>query len=246
MSNDSLIQKPCICGARAPGFCTYNITPDNCHFQRNVSYSRIDLMERVRLAICKELDVNPATHSYKYLAEAAITAIQSIGVTKEPRAESVNSEQQGSVSAEVPTDRNHAPSEYKGGAPFITPQDCDPKTNPLFAMIPPTEKHPSLKIASRQAAEQLTALKSVCSSEIPYNKCPDCGADMIEVCSGLENVSRGEAASSCRHSDYCEKPPKPVMRSDEPVAYVRDIDGTGSLHICAKGDPGAIGVVYAD
>jgi transcriptional regulator with XRE-family HTH domain len=25
----------------------------------------------------------------------------------------------------------------------------------------------------------------------------------------------------------------------EPVAYLRDLDGTGSLHVCAKGDPGA-------
>lgn len=38
--------------------------------------------------------------------------------------------------------------------------------------------------------------------------------------------------------------PKPV--SGEPVAYVRDLDGTGSLHICAKGDPGARGVAYDD
>lgn len=28
------------------------------------------------------------------------------------------------------------------------------------------------------------------SSEIPYNKCPDCGADMMEVCSGLESMCR--------------------------------------------------------
>lgn len=46
------------------------------------------------------------------------------------------------------------------------------------------------------------------------DKCPDCGADMIEVCSGLENISRGDAASSCCHSDYCEKPLKPVSIGD--------------------------------
>jgi hypothetical protein len=28
----------------------------------------------------------------------------------------------------------------------------------------------------------------------------------------------------------------------EPVAYLRDLDGTGSLHVCAKGDPGATAV----
>lgn len=37
---------------------------------------------------------------------------------------------------------------------------------------------------------------------------------------------------------------KPVM--SDPVAYVRDLDGTGSLHICTKGDPGSKGVKYVD
>lgn len=44
-----------------------------------------------------------------------IKETQSIGVTKEPRAESVNSEQQGSVSAQAPTERNHAPSDIQRG-----------------------------------------------------------------------------------------------------------------------------------
>ena len=30
--------------------------------------------------------------------------------------------------------------------------------------------------------------------------------------------------------------------SREPIAYLRDLDGTGSLHPCAPGDPGAIAV----
>lgn len=28
-----------------------------------------------------------------------------------------------------------------------------------------------------------------------------------------------------------------------PLAYLRDLDGSGSFHVCAKGDPGAIAVV---
>jgi hypothetical protein len=31
----------------------------------------------------------------------------------------------------------------------------------------------------------------------------------------------------------------------KPVAYLRDLDGTGSMHVCAKGDPGAIPVYGA-
>lgn len=30
----------------------------------------------------------------------------------------------------------------------------------------------------------------------------------------------------------------------EPIAWLRDVDGTGSLHPCSEGDPGAI-AVYA-
>jgi hypothetical protein len=29
---------------------------------------------------------------------------------------------------------------------------------------------------------------------------------------------------------------------NEPVAYLRDLDGTGSFHVCAKGDPGCFPV----
>lgn len=31
----------------------------------------------------------------------------------------------------------------------------------------------------------------------------------------------------------------------DPIAWLRDIDGTGSLHVCADGDPGAIPVYAA-
>ncbi len=33
-----------------------------------------------------------------------------------------------------------------------------------------------------------------------------------------------------------------LIASAEPVAYLRDIDGSGSLHVCAKDDPDAIAV----
>lgn len=39
---------------------------------------------------------------------------------------------------------------------------------------------------------------------------------------------------------------KPKSVAHEPVAYLRDLDGTGSLHVCAKGDNGARGVKYVD
>jgi hypothetical protein len=38
---------------------------------------------------------------------------------------------------------------------------------------------------------------------------------------------------------------EPTLLNEEPVAYLRDLDGTGSLHVCAKGDPGAIPVYTA-
>jgi len=38
--------------------------------------------------------------------------------------------------------------------------------------------------------------------------------------------------------DYCES----VSCQDKTV-YLRDIDGTGSMHVCAKGDPGAVAYV---
>lgn len=31
-----------------------------------------------------------------------------------------------------------------------------------------------------------------------------------------------------------------------PVIFMRDVDGTGSLHPCSKGDPGAMAYVPAD
>ena len=31
----------------------------------------------------------------------------------------------------------------------------------------------------------------------------------------------------------------------EPVAYARDLDGTGSLHMCSRGDKGAIALYAA-
>lgn len=56
----------------------------------------------------------------------------------------------------------------------------------------------------------------------PDKECPDCGATMIEVCSGLEIDARGEASGMCRHSDYCEKPMKPVTSELEDMRIERD------------------------
>jgi hypothetical protein len=36
-----------------------------------------------------------------------------------------------------------------------------------------------------------------------------------------------------------------LPKAQKPVAYLRDLDGTGSMHVCAKGDPGAIPVYGA-
>jgi hypothetical protein len=35
---------------------------------------------------------------------------------------------------------------------------------------------------------------------------------------------------------------EPKLSAGEPIAYLRDLDGTGSLHVCAWSDPGAIPV----
>jgi hypothetical protein len=44
-----------------------------------------EVVERVRLAICKELGVNPVTHSYQHIAESAIAALQSAPVAEPPQ-----------------------------------------------------------------------------------------------------------------------------------------------------------------
>lgn len=36
-----------------------------------------------------------------------------------------------------------------------------------------------------------------------------------------------------------------LPKAQRPVAYLRDLDGSGSMHVCAKGDPGAIPVYSA-
>lgn len=37
-----------------------------------------------------------------------------------------------------------------------------------------------------------------------------------------------------------------VERINCDVVYLRDLDGTGSMHVCAKGDPGAVAYVPDD
>lgn len=49
--------------------------------------------------------------------------------------------------------------------------------------------------------------------------------------------ARDEDAFPIRYFWECERPPE-----HEPIAWLRDLDGTGSLHPCAEGDPGAIPV----
>ena len=105
--------------------------------------------------------------------------------------------------------------------------------------------------ASEALAIAIHASVPVAPSEIRDNKCPDCGATMLEVCSGLEINARGEAAGLCRHSDYCEKPPKPVMiaLSDavDAIENVADLNrhGTGmNYETMAKAVLDAAGVKY--
>lgn len=90
-----------------------------------------------------------------------------------------------------------------------------------------------LKKNLAEAIAQAWNERSGVCSEMPDNRCPDCGATMIEVCSGLEINARGDAAGLCRHSDYCEKPLKPVAVSLEKCARAH----AASLPL-AKGDFG--------
>lgn len=61
-------------------------------------------------SVSEKVDDLPSPANPSEISETA-----SIGVTKEPRAESVNSEQQGSVSAKAPTGLTHAPSDIQSG-----------------------------------------------------------------------------------------------------------------------------------
>lgn len=83
----------------------------------------------------------------------------------------------------------------------------------------------------RDAVAVLSVIRPFLRTTEP-DKCPDCGADIIEVCSGLENIIRGDAASSCRHADYCEKPTKPVSVSLATLAQIAfESSGTAGMWV---------------
>lgn len=47
----------------------------------------------------------------------------------------------------------------------------------------------------------------------------------------------------CQKANECQHGNQAAPTPSEPVAWLRDLDGTGSLHACSEGDPGAIAVV---
>lgn len=60
------------------------------------------------------------------------------------------------------------------------------------------------------------------------DKCPDCGSEMMEVCSGLEKLAREDKAGTCRYEElHEEKPPKrefrPVDDTDVEIAIAEAI-----------------------
>lgn len=64
------------------------------------------------------------------------------------------------------------------------------------------------------------------------------GSAMTDLIIGSERVTvRNDSVRQAALEAGFEEPD---VRS--PVAYLRDLDDTGSLHVCAKGDPGAIPV----
>lgn len=52
---------------------------------------------------------------------------------------------------------------------------------------------------------------------------------------GMERVGKSLEAGVTPEVDR-------LARAVAPIAWLRDLDGTGSLHVCAKGDPDAIAV----
>lgn len=62
------------------------------------------------------------------------------------------------------------------------------------------------------------------------------------------HTARAAGVIAIGKSDYSPKDLKRLMRAEtrrqdrEPVAYMRDLDGSGSYHVCSKGDPGAFPV----
>lgn len=69
------------------------------------------------------------------------------------------------------------------------------------------------------------------------------GSKVTDVIVG--NVKMPLANDQLRRAALEAEMKEPTLpKAFKPVAYLRDLDGTGSLHVCAKSDPGAI-PVYA-
>ncbi len=121
-------------------------------------------------------------------------------------------------------------AERETGAWFSDCPSCNPPASDQqreMRLLTADEVEAKLLQNSRYLHEPLTGnekklirdVLSLCRTTEP-DRCPDCGASMIEVCSGLEINARGEASGLCCHSDYCEKPIKPVMSKPKVIDYV--------------------------
>jgi hypothetical protein len=67
------------------------------------------------------------------------------------------------------------------------------------------------------------------------------GSGVSDLVVGTEVVKvRNSALRQAAIQAEMKEPTLP--KAHKPVAYLRDLDGTGSLHVCAKGDPDAIPV----
>lgn len=70
------------------------------------------------------------------------------------------------------------------------------------------------------------------------------GSAMSDLLIGGHKVQVPNAALR-RAAIEAEMKEPTLPKAQKPVAYLRDLDGTGSLHVCAKGDPDAIPVYTA-
>lgn len=70
------------------------------------------------------------------------------------------------------------------------------------------------------------------------------GSGMSDLIIGSEIVKvRNNAVRQAAIEAEMKEPTLP--KATKPIAYLRDLDGTGSMHVCAKGDPGAVPVYPA-
>lgn len=88
----------------------------------------------------------------------------------------------------------------------------------------------------------LAFLPELMPVKVGENACPDCGAEMIEVCSGLEKEVRGKRAGECLHKEM--SPAAPPAQEDEHVAeHVRwvqahygkeSVDQVAAIYVSGK------------